>query len=132
MLNTKTLRYIIFALFTLALAVSPVITNMVLNVIKIHGPIYESIISDKDLIADILPPPVYVIESYLEATKLMTASEGATKMVATDAAVNRLAELQAQYKDRLAVWAADPHLSAETKSLLAKDSNELVMKTKRN
>ena len=127
MLNTKTLRYIIFALFTLALAVSPVITNMVLNEIKIHGPIYESIISDKDLIADILPPPVYVIESYLEATKLMAASEGATKMVATDAAVNRLAELQAQYKDRLAVWAADPHLSAETKSLLAKDSNEQVV-----
>ncbi|MBF0361963.1 MAG: hypothetical protein HQK49_13185 [Oligoflexia bacterium] len=31
----------------------------------IKGPIYQEIIDDKDLVADILPPPQYLVESYL-------------------------------------------------------------------
>ena len=33
--------------------------------IKISGPLYAEIITGKDLVADILPPPEYIIESYL-------------------------------------------------------------------
>lgn len=31
--------------------------------IKVNGPVYRDIIRGKDLIADILPPPEYIIES---------------------------------------------------------------------
>ena len=34
-----------------------------LNTVKVNGPLYGDIVLGKDLIADILPPPEYVIES---------------------------------------------------------------------
>jgi hypothetical protein len=37
----------------------------VLDRVKINGPLYQQIVSGKDLIADILPPPEYIIETYL-------------------------------------------------------------------
>ena len=36
-----------------------------LGQLKVNGPIYRQIVLGKDLIADILPPPEYVIEAYL-------------------------------------------------------------------
>ncbi len=42
-----------------------------LSELKVNGPIYRQIVLGKDLIADILPPPEYVIESYLESTLLL-------------------------------------------------------------
>ena len=34
--------------------------------LSVGGPVYEQIVLGKDLVADILPPPEYVIEAYLE------------------------------------------------------------------
>ena len=39
-----------------------------LSEVKVGGPLYDKIKLGNDLIADILPPPEYVIESYPEAT----------------------------------------------------------------
>ena len=36
-----------------------------INTVRINGPIYKNIVQGKDLIADILPPPEYIIESFL-------------------------------------------------------------------
>lgn len=41
-----------------------------LNLLKVNGEIYQRIIEGKDLIADILPPPNYIIESYLACYEL--------------------------------------------------------------
>jgi signal transduction histidine kinase/DNA-binding response OmpR family regulator len=38
--------------------------------IKVNGPVYQRIIQGKDLIADILPPPEYILESYLTLMQL--------------------------------------------------------------
>ena len=46
-----------------------VVTGMYsLNALKVGGPLYSQIKLGNDLIADILPPPEYVLESYLEAS----------------------------------------------------------------
>ena len=39
-----------------------------LSELKVGGPVYSRIVLGKDLIADILPPPEYILESYLETT----------------------------------------------------------------
>ena len=44
-----------------------------LKELKVGGPLYSDIKLGNDLIADILPPPEYVIEAYLEATLAMPA-----------------------------------------------------------
>ena len=41
-----------------------------LQTLKVNGPIYKQIVDGKDLIADILPPPLYLIESYALANEV--------------------------------------------------------------
>jgi methyl-accepting chemotaxis protein len=39
--------------------------------LRVGGPLFRQIIDNKDIIADILPPPLYVVEADLIATKLL-------------------------------------------------------------
>lgn len=43
----------------------------VVGQIKVNGPLYTQIVLGKDLIADILPPPRYIIESYLLCLQML-------------------------------------------------------------
>jgi methyl-accepting chemotaxis protein len=36
----------------------------------VNGPVYQEIVNGKDLIADILPPPLYIVESYMLANEI--------------------------------------------------------------
>ncbi|WP_106796476.1 methyl-accepting chemotaxis protein [Rhizobium sp. H4] len=66
--------------------------------LKVNGPVYEQVVYGKDLIADILPPPLFVVESYMlsfEASKFPELSE-------TNLA--KIAHLKAAYDDRRAYW----------------------------
>lgn len=54
-----------FALIVLAgLAISQGLQWNTLSTLKVGGPVYTEIVNGKDLIADILPPPLYVVQSY--------------------------------------------------------------------
>ncbi|MGJ4993472.1 methyl-accepting chemotaxis protein [Bradyrhizobium sp. HKCCYLS3077] len=78
--------------------------------LKVGGPIYHSIKLGNDLIADILPPPEYIIESYLEATLAVLDP------ASLEARVTRLARLKKDYDDRRTFWvgsALQPQLKAE-------------------
>ena len=55
-----------------------------LNTVKINGDMYKRIVQGKDLIADILPPPEYIIESYLTALQMLGTTDAAS--------LNRLTE----------------------------------------
>ncbi|MFI5367816.1 MAG: methyl-accepting chemotaxis protein [Spirochaetia bacterium] len=44
-----------------------------ISAIKVNGPVYRQIISQKDLAADVLPPPEFIIEAYLTTLKLRDA-----------------------------------------------------------
>jgi methyl-accepting chemotaxis protein len=43
--------------------------------VKVTGPLYASIIRDKDLLADTLPPPAYILETYLVANQLVSTRD---------------------------------------------------------
>ena len=45
--------------------------------IQVNGPIYREVILSKDLIADILPPPVYLVETHLLSHQMLAAGPGA-------------------------------------------------------
>ncbi|MDR3520973.1 MAG: methyl-accepting chemotaxis protein [Acidocella sp.] len=74
------------------------ISSLALRNLEITGPLYEHIAAGKDLLGDILPPPEYVIEAYLDAN--LAAQNPA------DVADYKksLADLQAQYNDRKTYW----------------------------
>ncbi len=72
----------------------------VLDEIRINGPLYQRIALDKDLIADIQPPPQHILESYLVALQLSAAGDAAGQR----RLVERLRVLKAQYETRHEYW----------------------------
>jgi hypothetical protein len=40
-----------------------------LGVVRVNGPIYQSLAQNQELVADVLPPPSYIIESYLTTVR---------------------------------------------------------------
>ncbi|MFZ4388358.1 MAG: methyl-accepting chemotaxis protein [Chthoniobacterales bacterium] len=71
-----------------------------LSRLKINGPLYDEIISQKDLLADILPPPLYVIETYLTALQMLGESDPAK---VTDG-VSKIQSLKEEFMTRDAYW----------------------------
>jgi methyl-accepting chemotaxis protein len=64
---------ILNVLFAAGFLVYGVFAYSQLNKVKVNGPIYTQIAQGKDVIADILPPPEYIIESYLTSLELLDA-----------------------------------------------------------
>jgi methyl-accepting chemotaxis protein len=73
-------------------------TYFALNKLKIGGDLYQSIVLGKDLLADILPPPEYIIEPYLEAT--LALNDPSSLLQRRD----RLAQLKSDYDARHEYW----------------------------
>ena len=74
---------------------------MAINELKVGGPAYTRIVLGKDLIADILPPPEYIIEPYLEATLVLNDPKS------LGARTERLAQLRKDYDARHDYWTKD-------------------------
>ncbi len=57
-------------IFLLLFAAFATLAWFTLGAVRVKGPIYDRIIVGNDLIADILPPPGYIVESYLLVLRL--------------------------------------------------------------
>jgi HAMP domain-containing protein len=84
---------LVFGLFSILF-----VTNYANRQLRVGGPLYNQIKLGNDLVADILPPPEYVVEAYLEATlAVRNPSELSVHK-------RRLAELHRDYDERRTVW----------------------------
>ncbi|WFU12068.1 methyl-accepting chemotaxis protein (plasmid) [Rhizobium sp. CB3090] len=83
---------------TIGLVGSVGLQQIALNRLKVNGPIYEQVVNGKDLVADILPPPLFVVESYMLALEASDFPELA------DANAAKIAKLQQDYNERRAYW----------------------------
>ncbi|MET4422271.1 methyl-accepting chemotaxis protein [Bradyrhizobium sp. 956_D2_N1_5] len=92
-----------------------------LRELKVGGPLYSDIKLGNDLIADILPPPEYVIEAYLEATLAMREPDQLS------AHGERLVQLRKDYDERKAFWTTSS-LSTDLKTALVSKSDAEVQK----
>jgi methyl-accepting chemotaxis protein len=88
-----------------------------LNELKINGVTYQRIAQGKDLVADILPPPEYIIESYLVSLQLASSDKGEQP-----ALIVRLKALKAEYDSRHTFWEKE-NLSRELGDVLLKDAH---------
>jgi len=113
---------VLFGLVT-AMGLGAVIftSNYALSELKVGGPIYDKIKLGNDLIADILPPPEYVIEAYLEAT--LALHDPASLAARTE----RLVQLKKEYDERLLFW-QQSSLEPSLKSKLTETSNRAVQR----
>ncbi|UFZ03021.1 methyl-accepting chemotaxis protein [Bradyrhizobium ontarionense] len=115
----------IIAAFGLVLALgfgAVVLTSAyALRELKVGGPLYDKIKLGNDLVADILPPPEYVLEAYLESTLALRNPKNA------DAHVQKLTQLKKDYEDRKTFWSSSA-LEPDLKSLLVERSDAEVRK----
>ena len=84
-----------------------------LDALRVNGPLYAEVIQGKDLIADVLPPPLYIIESFLVAEQLAAAGS----QVEREQLAQRLRTLHAQQIARVHYWQARPLDSSLEQSL---------------
>ena len=94
-------------------------SHLALSTLKVGGPTYNQISLGKDLVADILPPPEYILESYLEATLALNDRAGLAEHKA------RLTQLRKDYDDRRSYWQQQP-IKDDIKSLLTDRSDAEV------
>lgn len=93
-------------------------THTALNQLRIGGQPYRQIIDAKDLVADILPPPLYVIEAYLEAKLAVEEPDQVAEHKA------RIADLKKDFDARRDVWRASSLPRNLRDDLLERSSRE--------
>lgn len=111
---------VVFGLIT-ALGLGAVIATSVYGLaqLKVGGPLYSQLKLGNDLIADILPPPEYVIEAYLEATLALQDP------AALAARRDRIAQLKKEYDERREFWTKSD-LDPALKTRLVENSHNEV------
>jgi methyl-accepting chemotaxis protein len=82
-----------FTLFGLA-------TLNAMQTLNVNGAIYQRIVQSKDLIADILPPPEYILESYLVVLQTLNAENEAE----VETLKKRFDVLKGEYDTRHQYW----------------------------
>jgi len=107
------------AVMAAGIAITVTISAVSIGKIRIGGPAYNDIVQTKDLVADILPPPLYVIEAYLVANRALNQS-----MTIADAK-SRISQLHKDYDERRSYWKASD-LDAAIKDKLTETSHAQV------
>ncbi len=108
-------RIVAAAVLAMALvtAISDAMLLRALSELKVNGPVYAEIRRGTDLTADILPPPLYVIEGLLTLHELRDAEPTARAPL-----LDRLARLSREFAERDAYWTAQPELRADLREVL--------------
>jgi methyl-accepting chemotaxis protein len=113
---------ILVGLFALGFIAYGIWSFKTLNELKVNGPIYQHIVQGKDLIADILPPPEYIIESYLVVLQISETDDKAEQ----SGLIERLKKLKGEYDERHVFWTKEELDSDLTEALLKQSYPQAV------
>jgi len=97
---------ILLTVFIIGYVIFGSVSFSTLNNLRINGNLYNQIITSKDLIADVLPPPGYIIESYMDVLQMVDE----TDPIQMDYFSAELRRLQADYEERHQFWVNEPLL----------------------
>jgi hypothetical protein len=114
-MKVKSAIFAFGAVIAAGIVIVAVIGAITVTRIKVGGPIYVQVVQGKDLVADILPPPLYVVESFLEATLAANRAKPLAESVA------RLKELHGQFDERQKYWLSSD-LQPAIRKMLTEDS----------
>jgi methyl-accepting chemotaxis protein WspA len=103
-LNISQKLGLLVGIFLVGFAAFGLLARRTLDHVEVNGPLYRDIVRSKDIVADVLPPPEYIIESYLLTLELSQESD--------PAAIKRLVErvnfLRKDYETRHTFWTKEP------------------------
>jgi len=110
---------VLIAIFTLGFIVYGAWSFITLNELKVNGPHYQRIVQGKDLVADILPPPEYILESYLVSMQLLDTADKSEQ----DKLIERFKALKTDYDTRHEFWLKEG-LGSELGEVFLKQAHE--------
>jgi methyl-accepting chemotaxis protein len=99
-LSVRTRLTVLLGAFLLLLVIAGAMTLGTLRTVQVNGPLYLDLIEKKDLVADILPPPKYIVESNLVAHQALFVTDSG----AYDGIEKQLKQLMHEYSERQAHW----------------------------
>lgn len=124
MMNIKKSFRIIVLIFFAALSLELLVLQVLLRDTKINGEIYRSITAQKDLVADALPPPAYLLEAHFVATSAYAAfkpgADGQGKEI--DRLIHASPKLKAGMEARQKFYESAAYIHSEAKALVAASS----------
>ncbi len=123
-LNLLTRRLIAFTVIVLlSFVVTVGIALVTIDRYRIGGAPYDRIIDTKDLLADILPPPLYLVESQQLVLDIARRIDDPQVKASTE----RLGQLQKEYTDREEFW-KERGLSANLNKVLLENANAIAVR----
>ena len=120
--SLKTLFVIMIGMVMTAYLAFGLWTWKVMTQVEVNGPEYHRVVLGKDLIADILPPPKYIIETYLVTLQLDRAQP--TERAAL---IERLKVLKKEYDERQTYWIAT-EFEPDLKQAMIKTTHQPAMR----
>jgi len=123
-LSVRQRFYILLAVFGLGFTLFFAVSYKVFNDVKVNGDLYAQIVQKKDLIADVLPPPNFVVETHMVALQLLE-SEG-NDPAEFNKLTERLKVLKAEYETRHNFW-VDQQLPPELRDVFINKAHAPVM-----
>lgn len=113
----KTQFSLLIASFAVCFAAYGLCSFSIVSELRVNGPLSDKMQMATDLTSDVLPPPEYVVESYLVCFQLVDASAAEQAPL-----IERLAALKKDYDDRHRYWEAQP-LNPDTRQALISDAH---------
>jgi len=120
LINKLKIKYkisILIAIFIFGFSIFALYSINTLTKIKVNGPIYDEIIEGKDLVADILPPPEYIIEAYLTTMQMVNETSDSKVKDYKE----KMEKLKDDYEERHKVWVENLD-EGETKTLMTESA----------
>lgn len=121
-LKIKSRLLLMMAVLSIGLILSGIVSYILIQNIRIGGTYYNRLLQSKDLVADILPPPLFIIESYLLAFQEIAEENG----IERDRLIQKNKALQKQYYEAHAKW-VNFLPNTYLKELIIEKSNEIVL-----
>jgi methyl-accepting chemotaxis protein len=117
-MKLSTRMFCLIAVATIGLILSAASSFLVLQKLKINGAMYKEIVQGKDLAADILPPPEYIIESYLVLQRLQNEPDPGKQQIY----VKEFEKLKKEFDGRHEFWKKELP-DGDIKKVLIQDSH---------
>ncbi|MBU6371888.1 MAG: HAMP domain-containing protein [Alphaproteobacteria bacterium] len=121
-LKLKSLLVVLGGAICASLATSVGVGMYANNQLKIGSDLYKDIVRGKDLVADVLPPPAYLVEAYLVATHVALDNADLEEEKA------EFKRLKADYLTRVDFWTEQKDLPPELYTMITATSHREAMR----
>ena len=120
-LKIATKLYILIGVFVAGILGFGIMAYTTLTRVEVGGPVFNDIVLGKDLVADILPPPAYVIETYTNILELEVLTNAHAPAADLQEQLDALTRLEGEFQTRMTYWEQNLDDGTELRKTMLED-----------